>query len=84
MGLCKNLNLVLKRSEMNSNDFFDGLFSESRFNRVFSGAKCTKISDFFFTDHFYDTENRFYDKKTDLGRKPGNRWRVRRPGNRGE
>ena len=47
MGLCKNLNMVLKRSEINENDFFEQLFSESGFHRVFSGATCTKISEIF-------------------------------------
>ena len=47
MKLCQNLSLLLKRLEIDKNQFFDGLFSESRFYLVFSGAKFTKISSFF-------------------------------------
>ena len=47
MKLCQNLNLLWKRLEIDKNEFFDQLFSESGFNRVFLGATCTKISEIF-------------------------------------
>ena len=48
MGLCGGFSLLLKRPEMMLNEFFDGLFSESGFYRVFSGVIYTKMSGFFF------------------------------------
>ena len=85
MKLCQNLNLLLKRLESDKNHFFDGLFSESRFYRVFSGVIYTKSSGIF-SDDFYD----FTIKKKDFLRKGGQNleassetpWktRVRRPG----
>jgi len=33
---------------------------------VFSGATCTKISDFFFPDHFYDKKSSFTIKKNEF------------------
>ena len=48
MGLCGGFSLLLKRSEMMLNDFFDDIFSESPFVQVFSGVIYTKISGIFF------------------------------------
>ena len=48
LKLCENLSLLLKRLEINLNQFLMDCFSESCFFRVFSGATCTNISDFFF------------------------------------
>ena len=48
MGLCGGFSLLLKRSEMMLNDFFDDIFSESPFFQVFSGVIYTKISGIFF------------------------------------
>ena len=47
MKLCQNLNFLWKRMEIDSNKFFEQLFSESVFYKVFSGATCTKISEIF-------------------------------------
>ena len=62
MKLCQNLNLLLKRREIDKNHFFDGLFSESLSFLVFSGVIYTKISGFFFTIIF-TIKNRFLRKK---------------------
>ncbi len=48
MGLCGGFSLLLKRSEMMLNEFFDDIFWESPFFRVFSGVIYTKISGIFF------------------------------------
>ena len=48
MGLCGGFSLLLKRSEMMLNEFFDDIFWESPFFLVFSGVIYTKISGFFF------------------------------------
>ena len=56
MKLCGNLNLLLKLLEIDLNQFFDGLFSESRFNKVFSGVIYTKISGVF-SDDFYNKKS---------------------------
>ena len=42
--LCGGFSLLIKRLEMMLNDFFDDMFSESPFFRVFSGVIYTKIS----------------------------------------
>ena len=63
MKLCQNLNLLLKRLEIDWNQFFDRFFFESRFYRVFSGATCTKLSDFF-SEHFYDKNFKFSREKS--------------------
>ena len=48
MGLCGGFSLLLKRPEMMLNEFFDDIFWESPFFRVFSGVIYTKISGIFF------------------------------------
>ena len=60
MKLCRNLSLLLKRLEIDKNDFFEQLFSKSGFNQVFRELhvrKFRKIS----PDHFYDKNFQFYD-----------------------
>ena len=50
MGLCGGFSLLLKRPEMMLNEFFDDIFWESPFFRVFSGFReC-------FSDEFYDKQ----------------------------
>ena len=48
MGLCGGFSLLLKRPELMLHEFFDHIFSESPFFRVFSGVIYTKISGFLF------------------------------------
>ena len=47
MKLCRNLNLLLKRLEIDEHEFFEELFSESGFKQVFLGSTCTKILEIF-------------------------------------
>ena len=79
MGLCGGFSMLLKRSEMMLNEFFDDIFSESPFFLVFSGVIYTKISGTF-PDDFYDKKIDFTMKKIDF-RPETRESRVRRPGN---
>ena len=62
MGLCGGFSLLLKRSEMMLNEFFDDIFWESPFFRIFSGVIYTNISGIFF-DEFHDKKMDFTIKK---------------------
>ena len=56
MGLCGGFSLLLKRPEMMLNEFFDDIFWESPFFRVFSGVIYTKNSGIC-SDDFYDKKS---------------------------
>ena len=75
MKLCQNLNLLLKRLEIDQNQFFDGLFSESRFYRVFSGVIYTKSSGIF-SDDFYDKKIDFTIKKSIFYERGAGTWNL--------
>ena len=65
MKLCQNLNLLLKRLEIDKINFWMDFFLKVDLIGCFRELHVRKFRKFS-PDHFYDLKNRFYDKKTDF------------------